>query len=79
MEIVPINLKNYDANSSLFHQPLISLRDQIQAANPSLRNLDKNNMKFLALFPYIYTTREIIPIAIWKGTIFIVAGTIMWK
>ena len=50
------------------------LRDQIQATNPSsLRNLDKNKIKFLNLFP-IYTTHEIVPVAIPKCLIYLVAG-----
>ena len=43
--------------------PPISFRDQIQAANPSLRNSDK--IKFLNLFP-IYIFREIVPAGIQK-------------
>ena len=43
----------------------ISLRNQIQATNPSLRNSEKNIIKFLNLFP-VYTTREIVPVAIQK-------------
>ena len=51
--------------SKFIPSPPISLRDQIQAANPSLRNLDKNKIKFLNLFR-IYTTHEIVPVAIQK-------------
>ena len=54
----------------------ISLRDQIQAAYPSLRNLDKNRINFLNLFP-IYTTRKIVPAAIQKFSIYMVAGPIL--
>ena len=54
----------------------ISHRDQIQATYPSLRNLDKNKIKFLNLFP-IYTTREIVPVAIQKCLIYFVVGTML--
>ena len=60
--------------ASLFHQPLISLRHEIQAANPSLRNLDKNKLKFKNFFP-IYVTGETVPVAIQKFSIYLVVGT----
>ena len=50
----------------------ISLINQIQAAHPSFRNLGKNE-NFPKLVS-IYTTREIVSIAIQKATIFIIAG-----
>ena len=53
----------------------ISLRNQIQAAHPSFRNMPKNE-NFTKLV-FICSTHEIVTVAIKKGTMFIVVGTIL--
>ena len=76
MEIVPVISRIKMLIIKFIPSTPIPLSDQIQAAHPFLRNLDTNKLKFLNLVP-IYTTREIVPVAIQKCIICMAAGTIL--